>query len=133
MTRLVLLSVLCLLTWYYFPESRAIMLEATEPVVEPLLEPIVRPFQAWGALDEMHRIGRNVVSHERLTGEIPDEDDDAWEEWLEERYRTRDVGTDRWGATYRLVVWPDSVGIVSYGPDGLADTEDDLQVATPRG
>ncbi len=132
MTRLVLLTVLCLCTWMYFPESRAILVEATEPWVEPAVERVMRPFTAWGALDEMRRVGRNVVAHERLTGDIPEEGG-AWTQWLEERYRSRDVGRDAWGATYRLVVWPDSIGIVSYGPDGLPDTEDDLQVATPRG
>jgi len=84
------------------------------------------------ALDEMRRVGRNVVAHERLTGDIPEEGG-AWADWLEERYRSREIGRDAWGSTYRLVVWPDSVGIVSYGPDGLPDTRDDLQVATPRG
>lgn len=128
MTRLVLLSVLCLLTWFYFPESRAVLTEAAEPIVRPM----VRPFTAWGAIDEMQRVGRNVVAHERLTGELPTEAR-AWQAWLDERYRADDIGKDRWGSTYRLVVWPDSVGIVSYGPDGLPRTEDDLQVSTPRG
>ncbi len=132
MTRLVLLSVLCLCTWMYFPESRAILVEATEPLVDPMVERVMRPFTSWGALDEMRRVGRNVVAHERLTGDIPEEGG-AWAEWLEERYRSRDIGLDAWGEAYRLVVWPDSVGIVSYGPDGLPDTKDDLQVATPRG
>ena len=128
MTRLLLLSVLCLCTWYYFPESRAILFEATDPVVDR----VMHPFTALGALDEMRRVGRNVVAHERLTGDIPAAEG-AWASWLEQRYRTQDVGRDAWGSTYRLVIWPDSVGIVSYGPDRLPDTDDDLRVATPRG
>jgi hypothetical protein len=128
MTRLLLLAVLCLLTWIYFPESRAILEEAAEPVTER----VMRPFTDLGALDEMERVGRNVVSHERLTGELP-ADEGAWQAWLDARYRTAEVGRDQWGATYRLLVWPDSVGIVSYGPDGLPDTRDDLKIAMPRG
>ncbi|MEX2466899.1 MAG: hypothetical protein WD995_08305 [Gemmatimonadota bacterium] len=126
MTRLVLLGVLCVLTWYYFPESRAILSEAAAPAL--------RSFDTWGALDEekMQRVARNVVAHERLTGEIP-EGEGAWQAWLGERYRSEDVARDRWGATFQLVVLPDSVAIVSYGPDGLPDTDDDLQVASPRG
>lgn len=129
MTRLVLLSVLCLLVWYHLPEPRRALLKE---YAEPVMEPVVRPFVAFGALDDMQRIGRNVVSHERLTGELP-EDEGAWEAWLRSRYPASDIGTDRWGSTYRLRVWPDSVGIVSYGPDGIPGTGDDLQVATPRG
>lgn len=126
MTRLVLLCVLCVLTWYYFPESRAILLDVAEPVLHP--------FDTWGALDEekMERVGRNVVAHERLTGEIP-EGEGAWQAWLAERYRSEEVARDRWGSTFELVVWSDSVGIVSHGPDGIPGTEDDLQVAMPRG
>lgn len=123
MTRLVLLSVLCLLTWYYFPESRAILKEAADPLMAPL--------ESLTARDEMERLGRNVVEHERLTGDVPE--GGAWLSWLEERYATEEVGRDRWGSTYQLVVWPDSVGIVSYGPDRLLGTDDDLQVVTPRG
>lgn len=124
MTRLVLLSVLCVLTWYYFPESRAILHEAAEPVL--------RPYTTLGAIDEMERVGRNVVSYERLTGEIPI-DEEAWQAWLDERYRNRTVAHDRWGSTYGLRVWPDSVGIVSAGPDGVSGTDDDLLVSMPRG
>jgi hypothetical protein len=128
MTRLLLLCVLCVCTWIYFPESRAILVETTEP----LAERVMGPFTSWGALDEMRRVGRNVVAHERLTGDVPEEGS-AWGDWLDERYRSQDIGRDAWGATYRLVVWPDSVGIVSYGPDGLPHTNDDLQIAMPRG
>ncbi|MDZ7780493.1 MAG: hypothetical protein U5R14_11280 [Gemmatimonadota bacterium] len=124
MTRLVLLSMLCVVTWYYFPETRAILHEAAERVL--------RPYTALGAIDEMERVGRNVVSHERLTGELPT-DEGAWQAWLDERYRNGTVVHDRWGATYGLRVWPDSVGIVSAGPDGLPGTDDDMLVATPRG
>lgn len=126
MTRLALVAVLCVLAWYYFPESRAILTEAAAPVL--------RPFDTWGALDEekMERVGRNVVAHERLTGEIP-EGEGAWQVWLSERYQSEDAARDQWGGTFELVVWSDSVGIVSAGPDGIPGTEDDLQIATPRG
>ena len=68
MTRLVLLSVLCLCTWIYFPESRAILVETTEPLVDPVVERVMRPFTSWGALDEMRRVGRNVVALMGPTG-----------------------------------------------------------------
>jgi hypothetical protein len=126
MTRLILLGVLCVLAWSLFPESRAILLEVAAPVVQP--------FDTWGALDEekMERLGRNVVAHERLTGEIP-EGEGAWQAWLAERYRSEDIARDRWGSKFELVVWSDSVGITSPGPDGIPGTEDDLQIAMPRG
>ncbi len=124
MARLVLVGVLCLLAWYYVPESRSVL----EGAGASLMEPVNR----WDAREEMRRIGRNVVAHERLTGRLPDADS-AWVEWLAQRYGGDGAERDGWGSTYRLVVWADSVGIVSPGPDREVDTEDDLQVVTPRG
>ena len=37
MSRLVLLTVLAIAVWYYFPETRAIMLDAAEPLVSPII------------------------------------------------------------------------------------------------
>jgi hypothetical protein len=33
---------------------------------------------------------------------------------------------------YQLTVWPDSIGIVSLGPDRTRLTEDDFQIVTAR-
>lgn len=123
MTRLALLILLAILTWYYFPETRAIMMDVAEPVVVPIIR--------WSTEEEMGQVGRNVVAHERLTGEMPS--GVSWLEWLEYRYPTDDLRRDPWGSTYQLLVWPDSVAVLSLGPDRTRQTEDDFTVMTPRG
>jgi hypothetical protein len=122
MTKLVLLCVLAVLTWYYFPETRAILLDVAEPVVVPLAR--------WSTEEEMAQVGRNVVDQERLTGALPK--GEAWLEWLRSRYASTDVIEDPWGSTYQLESAGDSVWILSYGPDRTRNTPDDFRVATPR-
>lgn len=122
MTKLVLLILLGILTWYYFPETRAIMLDVAEPVVVPIIR--------WSTEEEMGQVGRNVVAHERLTGEMPS--GAGWLPWLEYRYPTDELKLDPWDSTYQLLVWPDSVAVLSLGPDRTRSTSDDFTVMTPR-
>lgn len=122
MLRLGLLVVLAVLTWLYFPESRALLLEAAEPVITPVVR--------WTAREEMAQVARNVVDRERLTGALPA--GPAWLGWLDERYSSEELRMDPWGSVYQLSVWQDSIGILSYGPDRTRDTEDDFHVAMRR-
>ena len=122
MTRLILLVILGLATWYYFPETRAMLFDVAEPVVLPVLR--------WGVQDEMAQIARNAVDHERLTGQLPGGAD--WLDWLQYRYASQDARTDPWGTTYQVASSTDSVWVLSYGPDRTRDTEDDFAVSAPR-
>ena len=122
MTRLLLLTALGLLTWFYFAETRAILLD--------VLEPIALPLARWTTEEEMAQVGRNVVDQERLTGVLPA--GAAWLDWLRYRYASPEATTDPWGSTYQLVASKDSVWVLSYGPDRTRDTEDDFRVVTPR-
>ncbi len=123
MSRLLLLFILGILTWYYFPETRAILLDVAEPVVVPIVR--------WSTEEEMTQVARNVVEHERLTGQMPS--GTLWLGWLEYRYPARDVTLDPWGSVYQLEVSRDSVWILSFGPDRTRRTNDDFRVAAPRG
>jgi hypothetical protein len=122
MTRLVLLIILALLTWLYFPETRAILLDAAEPVVLPIMR--------WSTREEMAQMGRHVLDHERLTGHVPAMTE--WLEWLQYRYQSDDAAKDPWGSYYQLVVWDDSLAILSFGPDRTRLTDDDFQVVAMR-
>jgi len=122
MTRLLLLALLAVLTWVYFPETRAMLLAAAEPIAAPLAR--------WGTQEEMAQVARNVVDQERLTGVLPS--GSAWLDWLKYRYASPDATTDPWGSTYQLEASEDSVWVLSFGPDRTRDTEDDFQVVTPR-
>jgi hypothetical protein len=122
MTRLLLLIVLCLVTWYYFPESRAILLDAAEPIVVRVAR--------WSSREEMLQVGRNALAQERLTGHLPT--GGAWLPWLEYRYATEEARQDPWGSTYQLQATADSVFVISFGPDRIRGSEDDILVSTPR-
>jgi len=123
MSRLLLLLILALVTWFYFPETRAILLDAAEPIVLPIVR--------WNTREEMAQVGRHVIDNERLTGALPT--GGRWLDWLDYRYASEEAAQDPWGSFYQLVVWRDSVGIVSFGPDRTRMTGDDFQVVTPRG
>lgn len=122
MARLVLMVVLGLVAAFYFPDSRAVMMDIAEPVIVPVAR--------WSTSAEMCQVGENVLEHERLTGKLPDRR--TWLGWLDYRYSSDDLRQDPWGSMYQLRVWADSVAIVSWGPDAMSSTEDDFQVVVPR-
>jgi hypothetical protein len=122
MTRLVLLLILAVITWFYFPETRVLLLDVAEPVVLPIMR--------WSTEEEMATVGRNVVDHERLTGGLPGGPE--WLGWLQGRYVSDAARTDPWGSTYQLEASRDSVWTLSYGPDRTRGTSDDFRVSTPR-
>ena len=122
MKRVALLVVLGVLVWYYFPDSRMMLLDFAEPVLVPL--------QRWSAEEEMARVSRNVVEHERLTGRLPVGEE--WLGWLEYRYSSPELRSDPWGSVYQLEVLPDSVVVISFGPDRTRATDDDVRVTAPR-
>ena len=95
-------------------------------VTEPVIMPIVR----WSTQEEMSQVGRNVVEHERLTGQLPT--GGAWLEWLDYRYSVDDMKRDPWDSVYQINVTRDSVAVVSLGPDRTRQTPDDFQVTTAR-
>ena len=123
MAKVSLLLIVGIFAVYYFPESRLMLLDATEPLVLPVIKS--------GALEEMERIGRNVIEYESLTGDVPDRGD--WVSWLDFRYTLDEQRRDPWGSAYELGVATDSVMIISYGPDRVRATEDDFNFVTARG
>ena len=122
MGRLFLLVLLGVVAAYYFPDSRQAMQDAATPLMVPVVK--------WMTMEEMGRVGRNVVAHEQRTGKLPDRR--SWLAWLDFRYPVDDMKLDPWGSVYQLRVWSDSVAIISVGPDRTRSTEDDFSVVTPR-
>lgn len=119
---LFLLVVLAVLTWLYFPETRDILMDVAEPVVLPIMR--------WSMEEEMQTIARNAVERERLTGTLPMGPE--WLGWLRDRYASDDARTDPWGSVYQLEASKDSVWTLSYGPDRIRGTSDDIRVSMPR-
>ena len=120
--KLLLLIVLWVAVTYYLPDSRRMLVDLTRPIWIPVVK--------WNTKEEMKQVGRDVVNYEISTGRLPDRR--RWQEWLDYRYALDELTLDAWDNTYQLKVWADSVAIWSYGPDRIRDTEDDLQVSTPR-
>lgn len=122
MTRLVLLVILGIVSMAYFPESREVLVEATEPVVTPPLR--------WHTSHELERVVRELRLYESgHYGDLPEAR--RFPDWL---VTTVDFGgaTDPWGGQYVLYEQPDSFVVVSFGPDGLPDTGDDLRHAAVK-
>lgn len=122
MTRLVLLVMLGIVTMAYFPESREVLVRGAEPVITPPLR--------WHTSHEMQRVVRELRFHEQERhGDLPNSR--RFEDWL---VSTLDFGgaTDAWGSPYVLYQRSDSFAVVSFGPDRLPNTEDDLRRAAAR-
>lgn len=122
MIRLFVLTLVLIAAWLYFPETRSILFDVAEPVVLPIMR--------WSTEDEMAQLGRNVVEHERLTGEVPSTSE--WLGWLDYRYEDDVMKWDPWDSVYQLELSDDSVTILSFGPDRTRGTDDDFRVSTPR-
>ncbi len=122
MSRLFLLALLAVLTWVYFPETRAMVLDVTAPIAVPLAR--------WSTEEEMAQVARNAVDEERLTGALPA--GPRWLDWLRVRYASPEATRDPWGTTYQLDSSKDSVWVLSFGPDRTRGTLDDFRVASPR-
>jgi hypothetical protein len=122
MIRLFVLTMVLIATWLYFPETRRILFDVAEPVVLPIMR--------WSTEDEMAQLGRNVVEHERLTGEVPSGPE--WLGWLDYRYDDDATKRDPWNSVYQLELTEDSVSILSFGPDRTRGTDDDFRVSTAR-
>ena len=91
------------MTSYYFPETRAFMVDVTEPLWFPMVK--------WNTSEEMKQVGRDVINHEINTGRLPNRRD--WLGWLDYRYAGEELKKDHWGSRTK-------------------NTDDDFQVATPR-
>jgi hypothetical protein len=120
--RVALLALLAVAVWSYFPKARVY----TRNLASPVLTPVFR----WQTRQELTQIAHELQVHERENlGRIPD--GRRFRTWLEQSF-TGDAILDAWGTPYSLEVQRDSFTIVSWGPDGLPDTSDDMQVGRRR-
>jgi hypothetical protein len=115
MFKVILTLLVVLAAALYFPASRAVVLEYAAPLLNPALRLATKA--------EMEKISRDVQTYERETTRLPNPNEFAG--WLEGRY-AGDVTRDSWGNTYILVIRPRSFDIVSMGPDGQLNTDDDV-------
>jgi hypothetical protein len=117
MTKLILLILVGLGAALYFPDSRQFLAERSMP----LLNPVFR----WQTADEMDQIVRDLRTYEQEHyNQLPARDE--WGAFLERTY-SGDQTVDSWGSRYHYMFQRDSFVIVSYGPDKVYGTDDDIR------
>lgn len=91
--------------------------------LEGPMTPVLTPFRR---LKTRNEIGKAITAllHVRNRGYPPPEAS-AFTEFLVREVDDED-GLDAWGSPYVIVLKPDSVAVVSPGPDRELDTEDDV-------
>lgn len=122
MTRLVLLIILGIVAAFYFPDSRALIMEKAQPALTP--------FYKWQTKKEMNEIARSLQDYERENfGSLPDRR--SFPRWLEQNFHG-ETAKDTWGGLYALQARSDSFFVISKGPDLVYRTDDDIRVAWRR-
>lgn len=101
----------------YFPRSRQYIYEKSMPVLNPALR--------WQTKDEMDQIVRDLRTYEQEHyDQLPDQRE--WPAWLAHNYQGGEA-TDAWGSQYHFMIQRDSFLIISYGPDKVYGTDDDIR------
>jgi len=100
----------------YFPSSRQVVLDTAQPVIDPVLR--------WSTRGEMRQIVRDLEALSEIPRRFP-VDQEEFRNWMEREYEG-DATTDPWGARYELRLTSETFSIVSPGPDGAMNTEDDV-------
>lgn len=115
MFKIILTFLVALAAALYFPKSRAVLIDVAGPVLNPMF--------SMATSAEMEKIAREVQTYERTTGRMPEPRN--FQRWLEDRY-AGDAMQDSWGGDYTLEIRRNQFDIVSPGPDGLLNTDDDI-------
>lgn len=106
----------------YFPESRAVVKEKSMPLLNPAFR--------WQTSDEMEQIARDLRTYEQEHyDQLPDRRE--WPDYLERNYQGGEA-VDSWGSQYHYMIQRDSFLIISYGPDKVYGTEDDIRTGGIR-
>lgn len=116
MGKLFLLILVGLAAGFYFPKSRAVLLEKGEPVLRPLL--------VWNAQREIETVISGVQQQENTELRMPAKGE--WTRWVEKHF-AGDGSRDPWGNLYQYDLWPDSFAVTSNGPDRIRKTADDIR------
>ncbi len=117
MGKILLVLAILLGAGLYFPESREVIVDTTEPALNP--------WHRWVTNQQLGQIVEDLRSHEGMGGELPVRRGE-FEAWLEDRYRVERSRVDGWGTPYRLELVGGGFRVISAGPDRQFGTGDDL-------
>lgn len=118
-----LILLLALGVGLYVPETRAKIWDTVKPVTYPFLE--------WMTRGEMNRIADDLNTYEETYRQFPGPR--GFDAWMDERYEDQTLTRDSWDNRYQLRTGSRTTfRIISAGPDGSFDTEDDMVVEGTR-
>ena len=106
-----------------WPESRAVIMDVTDPALNPI--------RAQWSKHEMRKVARELLAFEVTYRNLPGSQS-AFERWMSQRIHEADGRSDSWGAPYMLRVTADSFFVRSHGRDGAVGGGDDLRVGERR-
>lgn len=114
--RIIFFLLIALGAGLYFPSSRQVIVDTAQPVIDPVLR--------WSTRGEMRQIIRDLEALSEIPRRFP-LDQEEFREWMEDEYEG-DARTDPWGAAYEFRLSSNTFSIVSPGPDGQMNTDDDV-------
>jgi hypothetical protein len=117
MGKLILALIVALALGLTFPESRAVILDRSQPLLNPAYH--------WLTAQEMNQIVEDLEFLGQSQGRLPTARGE-FDAWLDRRYPQERSRYDAWGERYRLQVTGDRFIVVSAGPDGQFGTDDDI-------
>ncbi len=117
MAKLVVVAVLLFAAALSIPQTRPTVLTYSEPVLYPVF--------LWQTKSEMERIGAQITNFENQYYKLPTSAAD-FPKYMEHHFTEKKARIDSWSTEYRLKIWPDSIGVISAGPDRKHGTEDDI-------
>ena len=118
MAKVVVVAVLLFLASLSIPQTRPTVMAYSEPALYPVL--------LWMSKSEMERIGGHLTSFENQYYKLPTSPA-KFPDWMARVLKEDKERIDAWGTEYRLRIWPDSLAVVSAGPDREHGTDDDIQ------
>lgn len=117
MGKLILAVILAIALGLSFPESRAVMVEKAQPLLNPAYR--------WLTVQELNQVVEDLEFHQESWGDLP-LGRGEFDGWMDRRYPQESSREDAWGTRYRLQVRGDGFRVESAGPDGEFGTDDDI-------
>lgn len=121
--RLLIVLAVALGIGLYLPDSRALIGEWTSPLMEP--------GRRWITGQELEQIATDFGIYLGGKGLEPLRRGE-FDQWLDSRYPQTRSRVDGWGSRYTGRVTRSGFEIVSPGPDGILETDDDLSATGTR-
>jgi hypothetical protein len=123
MKRLSLLLILLLVAAFVDPRLRA----RAEPHARPVIQWALNPVYVWSTSYRLAEIARGLSEHTARGNALPRAEDLS--AYLRDYYRSEGADVDSWNGPFFLRTAGSETRVLSAGPDGIPDTNDDIRSA----